>query len=92
MSDHDLVSLHLPSGSSFNDLPRTGLAALLRIHRIDPGGLGDLAVSVHQTAAEMLGSGDDIKIDYRVTDTEVQVELHGRGRTARLSAPRGGKT
>ena len=88
MDDDELVTLRLPSRSSFIDLPRAGLAALLRIHRIDPGGLADLASSVQQTTGEMLGDGDDIEIDYRVTETEIQVELRTAGRTTRISAPR----
>jgi len=35
------------------------------------------------------GDGDGIEIDYRVTETEIQVELRGGGRTTRISAPRG---
>ena len=88
MDDDELVTLRLPSRSSFIDLPRAGLAALLRIHRIDPGGLADLASSVQQTTGEMLGDGDDIEIDYRVTETEIQVELRAAGQTTRISGPR----
>ena len=88
MDKDDLVTLRLPSRSSFDDLPRAGLAALLRIHRIDPGGLADFASSVHQTAGEMLVDGEGIEIDYRVTETEIQVELRGGGRTTRVSARR----
>ena len=88
MDRDDLVTLRLPSRSSFDDLPRAGLAALLRIHRIDPGGLADFANSVHQTAGEMLVDGEGIEIDYRVTETEIQVELRGGDRTTRISAPR----
>ena len=88
MDRDDLVTLRLPSRSSFDDLPRAGLAALLRIHRIDPGGLADLASSVQRTAGEILVDGEGIEIDYRVTETEIQVELRGSGRTTRISAPR----
>jgi len=47
-----------------------------------------LASSVQQTAGEMLADGDGIEIDYRVTETEIQVELRGGGRTTRVSARR----
>ena len=88
MDNDNLVTLKLPSGSSFDDLPTSGLAALLRIHRIDPGGLGDLAGSVQKAALEMLAGGDGIEIDYRVTNTEILVELRGGGSTTSISAPR----
>ena len=88
MDKDNLVTLRLPSRSSFDDLPRAGLAALLRIHRIDPGGLADLASSVQQTTGEMLVDGEGIDIDYRVTESEIQVELRGGGRTTRISARR----
>ena len=89
MDKDDLVTLRLPSRSSLDDLPRAGLAALLRVHRIDPGGLADLASSVQRTAGEMLVDGAGIEIDYRVTETEIHVEIRGGGQTTRISAPRG---
>ncbi|MEE2768052.1 MAG: hypothetical protein VX833_02440 [Actinomycetota bacterium] len=89
MSDDDVVTLRLSSKSSFLDLPRAGLASLLRIHRIDPGGMAGLATSVQQAAAEILADEDVIEIDYQVTDTDIHVVLRSQGRTARISAPRG---
>jgi len=88
VGEDNLVTLRLPSRSSFDDLPKAGLAALLRIHRIDPGGLADLASSIQQAAGEMLVDGNGIEIDYRVTETEIQVELRAAGQTTRISAPR----
>ena len=88
MGDDDLVTLRLPPSSSFINLPKVALAALLRIHQIDPGGLGDLATSVQQTSEEMIVGGDGIEINYRLTETEIQVELLSHGRTTQISAPR----
>ena len=51
--------------------------------------MADLATSVHQAAIEILADEDEIEIDYHVTDTDIHVVLRGRGRTARISAPRG---
>ena len=82
-----MVTLRFSSKSSFLDLPRAGLASLLRIHRIDPGGMADLATSVQQAAAEMLADEDAIEIDYQVTDTDIHVVLRNRAPTARISAP-----
>jgi hypothetical protein len=39
-------------------------------------------------ATKMVAAGSDVVIDYRVTDTEVAVDLTGNGRTLRISAPR----
>jgi hypothetical protein len=88
VGEDELVTLRLPSKSSFHDLPRVGLAALLRIHRIDPGGLAYLASSVRQATGEMLAGGGDIEINYRVTETEIQVEIRAAGQTTRISGPR----
>ena len=88
MSDDDVVTLQLSSKSSFLDLPRAGLASLLRIHRIDPGGMADLAASVQKAAAEILADEYTIEIDYRVTDADIHVVLRSRARTVHFSAPR----
>jgi len=84
----EAVTLRLPASLPVGDLPRVALASLLRIHRIDPTDVGDLAVSVQDMAVEMNESGSDVVVDYRVYGGEVAVELRGDGRTLRISAPR----
>jgi hypothetical protein len=65
-----------------------GLASLLRIHRIDPGDVGDLATSVHEIATKLAAAGSEVVVEFRVTDAEVAVDLTGDGRTIRISSPR----
>ena len=84
----DTVTLHLPPDAQFAELPRVALASLLRIHRIDPGDIGDLSTSVQHTATEMTATGNSVDIHLRVTDTQVCIDLDSAGRTVRLSAPR----
>ena len=76
----DTITLRLPPSRAFADLSRVGLAALLRIHRIDPGDIGDLATSVHEIAREMTGGGSEVVVEFRITDTEIVVDLTGDGR------------
>ena len=84
----DAITLRLPASRAFADLPRVGLAALLRIHRIDPGDIGDLAASLTETAREMADGDSDVVVEFRVTDSEVTVDLTGDGRTIRISSRR----
>ena len=86
--DLEAVTLRLPASRPVGDLPRVGLASLLRIHRIKPSEIGDLASSLQEMAAEMTNAGSDVVIDYRVSATEVAVDLTGDGRTLRISATR----
>ena len=60
----------------------------MRIHRIEPSEIGDLASSLQKLAAEMTDAGSDVVIDYRVSATEVAIDLTGDGRILRISAPR----
>ena len=57
VDQQDTITLRLPASLDFADLPRVGLAALLRIHRIDPGDVGDLATSVHEIATKLAAAG-----------------------------------
>ncbi len=86
--DLEAVTLKLPASRPIGDLPRVGLASLLRIHRIEPSEIGDLATSIQEMATEMAAAGSDVVIDYRVSTTEVAVDLTGDGRTLRISALR----
>ena len=64
------------------------MASLLRIHRIKPSEIGDLASSVQEMAGKMAAAGSDVVIDYWVSDAEVAIDVTGDGRTLRISAPR----
>ena len=88
MNDDGIVTLRLSSESSFFDLPRAGLASLLKIHRIDPGGMADLAASVQQVATKILADENVVDIDYQITNTDVHVVVHSREETARITCPR----
>ncbi len=85
---HDTVTLRIPADPLFTDLPRVCLTVLLRIHRIEPGDLGDLATSLKEAAADLIGAGGDLTIDYRTTETAVEIVLTGSGGTMTLEAPR----
>ena len=86
--DLEAVTLRIPASRPVGDLPRVGLASLLRIHRIKPSEIGDLASSVQEMATEIAAAGADVVIDYWVSDTEVAIDVTGGGRTLRISAPR----
>ena len=87
-ADHETVTLRLPASLPVGDLPRVALAALLRIHRVNPADVGDLATSVQEMAREMNAAGSDVVVDYRVDKNEVAINLSGNGRKLRISAPR----
>ena len=86
--DLEAVTLRIPASRPVDDLPRVGLASLLRIHRIKPSEIGDLASSVQEVANEIAAAGSDVVIDYWVSDAEVATDITGDGPTRRISAPR----
>ena len=84
----EAVTLRIPASRPVGDLPRVGLASLLRIHRIKPSEIGDLASSVQEMANEIAATGSDVVIDYWVSDAEVAIDVTGDGPTRRISVPR----
>ncbi len=84
----EAVTLRIPASRPVGDLPRVGLASLLRIHRIKPSEIGNLAYSVQEMATEIAAAGSDVVIDYWVSGAEVAIDITGDGRTLRISAPR----
>ena len=85
-ADYETVTLRLPASLPVGDLPRVALAALLRIHRVNPADVGDLATSVQEMAREMNAAGSDVVVDYRGDKNEVAINLSGNGRKLRISA------
>ena len=86
--DLEAVTLRIPASGPVGDLPRVGWASLLRIHRIKPSEIGDLASSVQEMANEIAATGSDVVIDYWVSDAEVAIDVTGDGPTRRISVPR----
>ena len=84
----DTITLRIPADPAFTDLPRVCLTVLLRVHRIDPGDLGDLATHLKEASADLIAGGGELTIDYRVTGTAIEVILTGPGGTMTLEAPR----
>ena len=85
---NDTITLRIPADPAFTDLPRVCLAVLLRVHRINPGDLGDLATRLKETSANLIAGGGELTIDYRATEATVEVVLSGPGGTMTLEAPR----
>ena len=85
---NESVSLTISAARSSNDLLRVTLAALLRIHQINPSEMGDLSASIQEKTAEMIDSGSEVVIDYRIEANQVVVDLTGNGQTMRMGAPR----
>ncbi|MBC8363478.1 MAG: hypothetical protein H8E59_00570 [Actinobacteria bacterium] len=85
---HDTVTLRIPADPAFTDLPRVCLAVLLRIHRIDPADLGDLATRLKEASADLIAGGGDLTIDFRATGATVEVVLTGPGGSMTVEAPR----
>ena len=86
--DLEAVPLRIPASRPVGDLPRVGLASLLRIHRIKPCVIGDLASSVQEIANEIAAAGSEVVIDYWISDTGVAIDVTGDGPTRRISVPR----
>ena len=84
----DTITLRVPADPAFTDLPPVCLTVLLRVHRVDPGDLGDLATRLKEASADLIAGGGELTIDYRVTGTAVEVVLTGPGGTMTLEAPR----
>lgn len=50
--------------------------------------MGDLSASIQEKTAEMIDSGSEVVIDYRIEANQVVVDLTGNGQTMRMGAPR----
>ena len=88
MKDDDLITLSLSCPTSFVELPLTALAALLRVHQIDPGGMADLATETQKIASEINTQADHLEIEYLISSSEVCIKLHGLNSVIQLRESR----
>ena len=67
------------------EISRVALAAILRIHKIDPALIGELAVSLQKEIKEISANAPYVEVEFQPSDNEISAELRANGNSRIIS-------
>ena len=67
------------------EISRVALAAILRIHKIDPALIGELAVSLQKEIKEVSVNAPYVEVEFQPSENEISAELRANGNSRIIS-------
>ena len=67
------------------EISRVALAAILRIHKIDPALIGELAVSLQKEIKEISVNAPNVEVEFQPSENEISAELRANGNSRIIS-------
>ena len=67
------------------ELSRVALAAILRIHKIDPALIGELAVSLQKEIKEISANAPYVEVEFQPSENKISAELRANGNSRIIS-------
>ena len=67
------------------EISRVALAAILRIHKIDPALIGELAVSLQKEIKEISANAPYVEVEFQPSENEISAELRANGNSRIIS-------
>ncbi|MAU35697.1 MAG: hypothetical protein CL502_07365 [Actinobacteria bacterium] len=67
------------------EISRVALAAILRIHKIDPALIGELAVSLQKEIKEISANAPYVEVEFQPSENKISAELRANGNSRIIS-------
>ena len=67
------------------EISRVALAAILRIHKIDPALIGELAVSLQKEIKEISENAPYVEVEFQPSENKISAELRANGNSRIIS-------
>ena len=67
------------------EISRVALAAILRIHKIDPALIGELAVSLQKELKEISANAPYVEVEFQPSENKISAELRANGNSRIIS-------
>lgn len=67
------------------EISRVALAAILRIHKIDPALIGELAISLQKEIKEISANAPYVEVEFQPSENEISAELRANGNSRIIS-------
>ena len=68
------------------EISRVALAAILRIHKIDPALIGELAVSLQKEIKEISANAPYVEVEFQPSENKITAEVRANGKSRTITA------
>jgi hypothetical protein len=68
------------------EISRVALAAVLRIHKIDPAVVSELAVSLQQEIKKISSKASFVEVEFQPSENKISAEVRANGNSRTISA------
>ena len=68
------------------EISRVALAAVLRIHKIDPALISKLAVSLQQEIKKISAKASFVEVEFQPSENKISAEVRANGKSRTISA------
>ena len=88
MSDAEktLTTIKFSPDSEIEEISRVALAAVLRIHKIDPALISKLAVSLQQEIKKISAKASFVEVEFQPSAKKISAEVRANGKSRTISA------
>ena len=88
MSDYqnNFTTVRFSPDCEIEEISRVALAAVLRIHKIDPALVSELAVSLQQEIKDISTKTPFVEVEFQPSENSISVEVRATGNSRTISA------
>ena len=88
MSDAEktFTTIKFSPDCEIEEISRVALAAVLRIHKIDPALVSELAVSLQQEIKDISTKTPFVEVEFQPSENSISVEVRATGNSRTISA------
>ena len=88
MSDAEktFTTIKFSPDCEIEEISRVALAALIRIHKIDPALISKLAVSLQQEIKKISAKASFVEVEFQPSENKISAEVRANGKSRTISA------
>ena len=88
MSDAEktFTTIKFSPDCEIEEISRGALAAVLRIHKIDPALISKLAVSLQQEIKKISAKASFVEVEFQPSENKISAEVRANGKSRTISA------
>jgi|TARA_B100001750_G_scaffold84288_1_gene66627 hypothetical protein len=88
MSDAEktFTTIKFSPDCEIEEISRVALAAVLRIHKIDPALISKLAVSLQQEVKKISAKASFVEVEFQPSENKISAEVRANGKSRTISA------
>ena len=88
MSDAEktFTTIKFSPDCEIEEISRVALAAVLRIHKIDPALISKLAVSLQQDIKKISAKASFVEVEFQPSENKISAEVRANGKSRTISA------